>query len=65
MAVRIDMGGAFQMMVDNGYIPLEPYQTSSTPWRCVHAVCEREVTPTVHQHQKWMGRLRVVRWDEG
>jgi hypothetical protein len=43
---RIHEDDAAEYMRQRGLEPVEPYPGSSRPWRCVHAACGQEVTPT-------------------
>jgi hypothetical protein len=44
--VRLDPEAAASVMRAAGLEPLEPYPGSDRHWRCRHAACGREVTPT-------------------
>jgi hypothetical protein len=50
---------AAQFMLDAGYEPLEPYQKSSTPWRCIHLKCGNEVTPAYSTIQQGGGGCKT------
>jgi recombinational DNA repair protein (RecF pathway) len=43
---RVDPNVAVDLMITQGVKPLEPYKSSSAPWKCICLSCEREVTPT-------------------
>jgi hypothetical protein len=44
-----------QFMRDAGYEPLEPYNKSNTPWRCIHTKCGNEVQPSYATIQQGNG----------
>ncbi len=50
---------ATQFMLDAGYEPLEPYEKSSTPWRCIHTKCGNEVSPTYSTLQQGGGGCKI------
>ncbi len=39
---------AFEIMRNAGLEPLEPYDGSQVPWRCLHLECGREVSPRLN-----------------
>lgn len=45
IAKRVTEDKAVQVMRNAGLEPLEPYPTSSKPWKCLCLVCNRTVTP--------------------
>jgi hypothetical protein len=50
---------AAQFMLDAGYEPLEPYEKSNTPWRCIHTKCGNEVTPSYSTIQQGDGGCKT------
>ncbi len=42
---KVDVSDALRLMKENDLLPIEPYKTSTTPWRCICQKCKRQVTP--------------------
>jgi len=42
---KVDEKDAIKMMKASNLKPIEPYNSATTPWRCVCLKCKREVTP--------------------
>jgi hypothetical protein len=57
---------AAKIMESAGLTPLEPYATSDKPWRCIHNVCGRIVTPrfnSVHQGGGGCRPCGLTKWN--
>ena len=55
---KVDIGDALKLMKASGLKPLEPYKSSTTPWRCICKKCGREVTPTYSSIRERQGGCR-------
>jgi hypothetical protein len=55
---KVDIGDALKLMKASGLKPLEPYKSSTSPWRCVCKKCGREVTPTYSSIREGQGGCR-------
>ena len=65
-ALRFSPDAAKKIMESAGLTPLEPYETSDKPWRCVHNVCGRIVTPrfnSVHQGGGGCRPCGLTKWN--
>lgn len=47
MAKKIDEAVAIALMIDSGYLPLEPYKSVDTPWKSECVTCRRVVHPNL------------------
>jgi hypothetical protein len=65
-ALRFSSEEAVKIMESAGLTPLEPYETSDKPWRCIHNACGREVTPrfnSVHQGGGGCRPCGLTKWN--
>jgi hypothetical protein len=65
-ALRFSPDAAKKIMESAGLTPIEPYETSDKPWRCVHNVCGRIVTPrfnSVHQGGGGCRPCGLTKWN--
>lgn len=51
LAQRLDPETARQLMIENGLEPIEPYELSNKPWKCIHKECGSVVSPTLSSIQ--------------
>jgi hypothetical protein len=55
---KVDIGDALKLMKASGLTPLEPYKSSTSPWRCICQKCGREVTPMYSSIREGQGGCR-------
>ena len=55
MPAKVDQKFAVSVMKRAGLKPLEPYENSKVPWKCIHIKCGKEVSPTYNAIQRGQG----------
>lgn len=59
---RLSHKAASAVMLEHGFLPLEPYRNSITPWRCQCRKCGSEVTPRYSNVRSNQGGCSVCKW---
>jgi hypothetical protein len=55
---KVDIRDAIKLMKSTGLKPIEPYKSSTSPWKCICQKCKREVTPTYSSIREGQGGCR-------
>lgn len=58
-SLRHSEGKAIEVMIEAGYLPLEPYVNAHTKWKSKHIACGKTVQPTYNQIQQGQGGCLV------